>query len=188
MLVGSEQLRPTQVIDSESSPEEMMIKLGISVIPSVLPRSSHLKNKLNGSVYPWMEPFAARSDLYENCDEQGNTSPKAWEGTKPDNMRQAPLQEPSPLKTPSGFRDIASTVIDSKASLYGQHLPDTLDGVNQKDLRESALPIPVVDAPMTELMDTLLAQLQGRWQESSDEPEKPAVEISPRPKRKRPRA
>jgi len=40
--------------------------------------SPYLKSKKNGQVVLFTDMFIGRSDLWENCDVQGNTDPAAW--------------------------------------------------------------------------------------------------------------
>lgn len=51
-----------------------------------LPVSPCIRVKSTGEIHQWAEFFAARPDLCENCDEQGNTDPAAWMGRHPSNM------------------------------------------------------------------------------------------------------
>ena len=46
-----------------------------------LPRSSHLRSKKNGIVFPWDATLAEQRDIMECCDSNGNTDPKAWLAT-----------------------------------------------------------------------------------------------------------
>lgn len=48
---------------------------------TLLARSSHLRNKRTGMVFPWSEILAEQTDIMENCDATGNTDPAAWEPT-----------------------------------------------------------------------------------------------------------
>ena len=162
MLIGSAaQLQPTEVVDA--NPDEMMTRLAPQMIIPHLPVSSHLLHIKTGRIFQWMKSFAERSDIYMNCDSTGNTDPKAWEGTQPGHWRQT-VSLPE-MTTPEGFRQPGSIVIDSRNSPLGAHLPDTLAGGTHTDRRESALPVPTVDAPMDNLMAALRAQLLSRWQE-----------------------
>lgn len=52
--------------------------LGAKNIEPPLPRSSHLKNKKTGLVFPWNDMLAEQRDIMENCDASGNTDQSAW--------------------------------------------------------------------------------------------------------------
>jgi hypothetical protein len=43
-----------------------------------LPVSEFLKSKIDGRIEAWTETFAKRSDIFLNCDVNGNTDPRAW--------------------------------------------------------------------------------------------------------------
>lgn len=55
-----------------------MKSLGAKNLDPPLPRSSHLRNKVNGRVLPWDEMLAEQRDIMECCDANGNTDPAAW--------------------------------------------------------------------------------------------------------------
>lgn len=82
-----------------------------------LPPSPCIKIKATGEIHEWSSFFADRPDLCENCDENGNTDPKAWQGrvsahykdnirTRYDQMPMAPVPDSeeaansAPQKTP----------------------------------------------------------------------------------------
>lgn len=44
-----------------------------------LVRSTHLKNKNTGVVFPWNPLLAEQRDIMVNCDVHGNTDPVAWQ-------------------------------------------------------------------------------------------------------------
>lgn len=67
------------LIDSGAERNEYMRQLGAkNIIPS-LPRSTHVRSKANGHVFPWEEIFAEQPLFFECCDAEGNTDPAAWE-------------------------------------------------------------------------------------------------------------
>ena len=70
------------VLDLDEESRLMYMKsLGAKNVDPPLPRSSHLRNKLNGRVLPWNNLLAEQRDIMECCDAEGNTDPSAWEPT-----------------------------------------------------------------------------------------------------------
>ncbi len=55
-----------------------MRSLGAKNILPPLPRSSHVRNRKTGKIYPWNELLAEQQELMECCDATGNTDPNAW--------------------------------------------------------------------------------------------------------------
>lgn len=58
--------------------EQYMRDLGATNIAPPLVRSTHLRNKKTGMIFPWNDMLAEQRDIMENCDEHGNTDPAAW--------------------------------------------------------------------------------------------------------------
>lgn len=87
---------------SEENRIQYMKSLGARNLDPPLPRSSHLRNKVNGRVLPWDEMLAEQRDIMECCDANGNTDPAAWmptvdnsehsEGERAELMAQAQAQ------------------------------------------------------------------------------------------------
>lgn len=62
----------------EESRVAYMKSLGARNVDPPLPRSTHLKNKLNGRILPWNNLLAEQRDIMECCDAEGNTDPSCW--------------------------------------------------------------------------------------------------------------
>lgn len=71
------------LFDSTSEDERIahLRNMGATNVDPPLRRSSHLKAKRTGRVYPWSEILALQTTLMVNCDASGNTDPAAWEPT-----------------------------------------------------------------------------------------------------------
>jgi hypothetical protein len=69
-----------------------------------LPASPRLKSRRNGMVCVWSEAMARRPEEYMNCDEQGNTDPRSWQGRFPEfyNPEAPDGQEPARPAIPPG--------------------------------------------------------------------------------------
>ena len=57
----------------------MLTQMGVRNACPPLPHSPCVKNKRTGVVLPWNELLAEQHDLFDCCDEFGNTDPAAWE-------------------------------------------------------------------------------------------------------------
>jgi hypothetical protein len=68
-----QQLPPNQWL----SPEQLE-KLSTTALKEPLPPSPCLKSLLNGKIYLWNAQFAARPELYVNCDADGNEDEGVW--------------------------------------------------------------------------------------------------------------
>lgn len=68
---------PSQIMDTLERAGESSGAVG----RTLLPRSSHLRNKKTGIVFPWSAMLAEQTDIMEPCDASGNTDPAAWEST-----------------------------------------------------------------------------------------------------------
>lgn len=54
--------------------------MGVRNIVPPLPPSPRLRNRMTGQLYAWTQMLADAPDIFECCDETGNTDPKAWGG------------------------------------------------------------------------------------------------------------
>lgn len=57
--------------------DDELRKRGVGGTPG-LPRTKYVFSLITGKVMPWTETFARRSDIYANCDANGDTDPAAW--------------------------------------------------------------------------------------------------------------
>lgn len=106
-----------------------------------VPRAPCLRVKSTGEILPWTEYFAARPDLCEACDVDGNTDPASWGAgaepvsapTEPRINVQAPPRSDSPDFTP----------------LREAGLPEafTRDYTAPELTKRDALTLPAQDAP-----------------------------------------
>lgn len=60
-----------------------LASLGVANVAPPLPPSPCVKHIITGEIHQWSEAFAARPDILQNCDEQGNTDPAAWQNKQP---------------------------------------------------------------------------------------------------------
>lgn len=94
-----------------------------------LPRSSHLRSKKNGIVFPWDPMLAEQRDIMECCDSTGNTDPAAWRST----VNEA---EYTPAERAALLAEAQATVIKQANAFSGKHEP-TMEDVRQKGVEEA---------------------------------------------------
>lgn len=68
----------------------MMSNMGVRNAMPPLPHSPCVRNRRTGVVLPWNELLSEQQDLFDCCDEEGNTDPAAWEDKV---IRNAPSQQ-----------------------------------------------------------------------------------------------
>lgn len=94
-----------------------------------LPRSSHLRSKKNGIVFPWDPMLAEQRDIMECCDSTGNTDPAAWSST----VNEA---EYTPAERDALLAEAQAVVIKQAHAFSGRHEP-MMEDVRQKGVEEA---------------------------------------------------
>lgn len=155
-----------------------MKALGARNVDPPLPRSSHLRNKKTGVVFPWNELLAEQYDVMECCDASGNTDPAAWQATvamaplpDEDNALMAAKALDTTLGVATGLTDTYRSAEAPVVAPVETRLPDGTefyDDVNpvpaateQAPIEQEGMPegvVPYVD--LNASMDDLLKKLE----------------------------
>lgn len=162
MLQGSAQMKISKVVERPSM-EETMKEWGEKYAPPPAQVSSHLKNKRTGQVLPWLEKMAVRTDLFDNCDSQGNTDKSAWEGTRPYGWTEAAALKFAPV--PDGFNLVTRTGIsEERRAASGGYLPESKFRETERMTQGTPVPVPAAGTPMGDAMALLKSSLSTRWE------------------------
>lgn len=105
-----------------------------------LPRSSHLRSKKNGIVFPWDATLAEQRDIMECCDSNGNTDPKAWLAT-------VNPAEYTPAERDALLAEAQATVIKQAQTFSGEHKP-TMEEITTSKSVEEATRMPYAAQPL----------------------------------------
>ena len=105
-----------------------------------LPRSSHLRSKKNGIVFPWDPMLAEQRDIMECCDSTGNTDPEAWRST----VNEA---EYTPAERDALLAEAQAAVIKQANAFSGKHEP-TMEEITTSKGVEEATRLPYAAQPL----------------------------------------
>lgn len=105
-----------------------------------LPRSSHLRSKKNGIVFPWDPMLAEQRDIMECCDSTGNTDPEAWRST----VNEA---EYTPAERDALLAEAQAAVIKQANAFSGKHEP-TMEEITTSKGVEEATRMPYAAQPL----------------------------------------
>ena len=105
-----------------------------------LPRSSHLRSKKNGIVFPWDATLAEQRDIMECCDSNGNTDPKAWLAT-------VNPAEYTPAERDALLAEAHAMVIKQAQTFSGEHKP-TMEEITTSKSVEEATRMPYAAQPL----------------------------------------
>lgn len=116
-----------------------MRSLGAKNIIPPLPRSSHVRNRKTGKIYPWNDLLAEQQELMECCDATGNTDPDAW---MPTVISEDVEQDSAAIQQARMLRD--AVVRDATTKFMQPHAPTTTP--QEAPLPENTVPFADINA------------------------------------------